>query len=36
MRYILDLKAAGAQGYTSDKDQIGRHDGVFDAHGTGM
>jgi hypothetical protein len=32
MRYIFDLKAAGAQGDTSDKNQIGRHDGVFYAH----
>jgi hypothetical protein len=33
MRYIFDLKAAGAMGNTSDKTQIGRHDGVFYAHG---
>jgi len=32
MRYIFDLKAAGALGNTSDKTQIGRHDGVFYAH----
>lgn len=33
MRYIFDLKAAGAKGNTTDKTKIGRQNGVFYGHG---